>query len=96
MNLAPELNKKGLKIEKEVAILLKWDNLTFDVGFRADLNVEDMNIIELKSVESILDVHKRQLLTYLKLPDKRVGLLINFNESILKNGITKIVSNLQE
>ena len=67
-----------------------------DIGFRADLIVEDKVIIEIKSVESIAPVHPKQLLTYLKLADKRLGLLINFNERLIKNGITRIVNNLRE
>lgn len=94
--LAHELKKKGLKIEKEVPISLKWDNIAFDVGFRADLIVEDKVIVELKSVESVQEVHKKQLLTYLKLTDKRLGLLINFNETVLKNGITRIANKFQD
>ncbi len=94
--LAHELKKKGLKIEKEVPISLKWDDIAFDVGFRADLIVEDKVIVELKSVESVQEVHKKQLLTYLKLTDKRLGLLINFNETVLKNGITRIANKFRD
>ena len=65
-----------------------------DLGFRADLIVENMVIIELKAIEDILPVHKKQLLTYLKLAQKRVGLLINFNEELMKNGITRIANGI--
>ena len=65
-----------------------------DIGFRADLIVEDMVIIEIKSVETVSPVHPKQLLTYLKVTDMKLGLLINFNERLIKNGITRIVNNL--
>jgi GxxExxY protein len=65
-----------------------------DLGFRADIIVEDRVIIELKSIESVLPVHKKQLLTYLKLSQKKVGLLINFNEDLIKNGITRIANGI--
>ena len=65
-----------------------------DVGFRADLIVEDKVIIEIKSVEKITLTHKKQLLTYLKITDLKLGLLINFNEGLIRNGITRIVNRL--
>lgn len=65
-----------------------------DLGFRADIIVEGKVIIELKSIESVLPVHKKQLLTYLKLSKKKVGLLINFNEELIKNGITRIANGI--
>ncbi|MDQ7052611.1 MAG: GxxExxY protein [candidate division KSB1 bacterium] len=94
--LAYELKKKGLKVDKEVSISVKWDNITFDIGFRADLIIDDIIIVELKSLEEIKDVHKKQLLTYLKLTNKQVGLLINFNEAVLKDGITRVVNHFVE
>jgi GxxExxY protein len=68
----------------------------FDEGFRADLVVNEKVIIELKSIEKVAPVHKKQLLTYLKLADKRLGLLINFGEALIKNGITRIVNRLTD
>jgi len=65
-----------------------------DLGFRADIIVEDKVIIELKSIEAVLPVHKKQLLTYLKLSQKKVGLLINFNEELIKNGISRIANGI--
>ena len=88
--------KKKLKVEKEVPIPVIWEEVRLDLGFRADLIVADKVIVELKAVEKVAEVHKKQLLTYLKLADKRLGLLINFNEVVLKNGITRVVNNLQE
>lgn len=89
-----ELKKEGLSVERQKIIPVIWDDLKMDIGFRADLIVEDMVIIEIKSVETISPVHPKQLLTYLKITDMKLGLLINFNERLIKNGITRIVNNL--
>ena len=77
--LAFELRKRELKLERQVAVPVVYESVRLEIGFRIDLLVEDKLIIEVKSVEKILDVHKSQLLTYLKLTGKRLGLLINFN-----------------
>jgi len=92
--LAHILTKRGFTIERQKSIPIQYDNLTFDEGFRADIIVEDLIILELKSVETIAPVHKKQLLTYLRLTDKRLGLLINFGSALIKNGIFRIVNNL--
>jgi GxxExxY protein len=92
--LVHELKKKHLKCERQKAIPVLYDGLTMDIGFRADMVVEDMVVIELKSVEAVLPVHEKQLLTYLKLADKKVGLLINFNEELMKKGITRIANGI--
>lgn len=89
-----ELSKQGVNVERQKGIPVIWDELRMEIGFRADLIVERKVIIELKSVEAIAPVHPKQLLTYLKLTDLKLGLLINFNESLIKNGITRIVNNL--
>jgi GxxExxY protein len=89
--LTHELKKKGLKVERQVEIPINYDGIKFDAGFRIDLLVEDHLIIELKAAEAILSVHEAQLLTYLKLCQKRLGLLINFNVPILKEGIKRII-----
>ena len=89
-----ELLDQGLKVERQKAIPVVWKDKLIEIGFRADLIVENKVIIELKSVEAIVPVYKKQLLTYLKLTDFRLGLLINFNEKLIKNGITRIVNNL--
>jgi len=94
--LAHELRKRGLLVETEVPIPVIWDDVRLDVGFRADLIVERLVIVELKSVEDVAPVHKKVLLTYLRLADKRVGLLINFGEELLRDGVTRIVNGLQE
>ncbi len=89
-----ELLKNNLKCERQVGISVIYENIKMDIGFRADLRVENKVIIELKSVENIMPVHKKQLLTYLKLTGLKLGLLINFNVELIKNGITRIVNNL--
>lgn len=92
--LAYELFNIGLKIERQKGIPVVYNNLKMDLGFRADLIVENKVIIELKSIEAIAPVHIKQLLTYLKLTGLKLGLLINFNEALLKDGIKRVVNNL--
>ncbi len=89
-----ELANHGLKVERQKAIPVEWDDLKMELGFRADLIVEERVIVELKSVSEIMPVHSKQLLTYLRLTDLKLGLLINFNESLIKDGIRRIVNNL--
>jgi GxxExxY protein len=91
-----KLEKLGLKVESEVCVPITYEGNTItDEGFRMDLLVEDIVIVELKSVETVQPVHKKQLLTYLRLAKKPLGLLINFNESMLKKGITRIINSPQ-
>lgn len=87
------LAKRGLKISKQIPIPVYYEEIKMEIGFRADLIIEDSVIIEIKSVETIAPVHSKQLLTYLKLTGLKVGLLINFNEELLKKGIKRIVNN---
>jgi len=94
--LVYELQNRGLKVEAEKGVPVIYESIKIDVGFRADLIVEDKVIVELKSIEQTTPVHKKQLLTYLRLADKRLGLLINFGSSLIKNGITRIVNGLDE
>lgn len=90
--LAYELRKLGLKVETQVAVPMVYDMLKFDVGFRLDILVEGKIIVEVKSVEELANVHKKQLLTYLKLTSLKLGLLINFNEESLK--VVRVVNGL--
>ena len=92
--LTYELRKNNLNFKEQVPININYDGIDLAIGFLADIIVEEKVIIELKSVESIHPVHKKQLLTYIRLADKRLGLLINFNEILIKNGITRIANNL--
>ena len=94
--LAHELRKQGLQVQRQVPIRIRYDELEFDEGFRADLLVEDKVIVELKSVEKLVPVHSKQVLTQLRLSARRLGLLINFGEVHLKNGIERIVNGLPE
>jgi GxxExxY protein len=96
VTLAHELQKQGLRVQRQVAIPIHYDELTFNEGFRADLLVENKVIVELKSVEKLIPVHAKQLLTQLRLSDRRLGLLINFGEIHLKDGIERIVNGLPE
>ena len=92
--LAHELEKRGLKVERQVPVPIVFDGIRFDEGFRADLIVDGCIIVELKSVEQLAPVHSKQLLTYLRLLDYRLGLLINFGAPVIKDGIRRIVNNL--
>jgi GxxExxY protein len=85
-----ELNKRGLKVERQVSLPVVYDNLRLDAGLRLDLVVEKRVIVELKAVEVLLPVHTAQLLTYLKLSGYRLGLLVNFNSAVIKHGIKRI------
>ena len=90
--LRHELNKAGLKVLSEVGIPVIYDGIELEVGYRMDLIVEDSIVLELKSVESLAPIHKAQLLNYLKLAKKEVGLLLNFNTSHLRNGIMRVAN----
>jgi GxxExxY protein len=94
--LQKELQKRGLHVMRQTPVPIVWGGVTFVEGFRADLIVNDLVIIELKSVERLAPVHAKQLLTYLRLMDKRLGLLINFGEAVIKTGIKRVVNNLKE
>lgn len=91
--LCYRLVKRGLKVERQIPIPVIYEEIKLEIGFRADLIVEDEIVVEIKSVECLAPVHHKQLLTYLKLTTLKVGLLINFNEELLKNGIKRIVNN---
>ncbi len=94
--LAYELRKAGLAVETEVPIPVEWDGHIIDESFRADLIVNGKVLIELKSIENLQPVHKKQTLTYLKLANLRLGLLINFGSHLLKDGIHRIVNDFPE
>jgi GxxExxY protein len=94
--LAHDLKRRGLKVKRQVPVAIIYDDIKFDEGFRADLIVEEKVIVELKSVEKVIPVHKKQLLTYLRLADKRLGLLINFGSELIRDGISRVVNGLKE
>jgi GxxExxY protein len=89
-----ELKKLGLKCEKEVGIPVHYEDIKLDLGFRADVIVENLVIVELKAVEKIMPVHKKQLMTYLKLTRIKLGLPVNFNVNLIKDGIERVVNGL--
>lgn len=89
-----ELRNRNLKYSRQTGIPVTYDDIKLELGFRADLIVEEKVIIEIKSVEQLAPVHHKQLLTYLKLTDKRLGLLVNFNVNLVRDGIVRIVNKL--
>ena len=90
------LSKKGLYVQRQVPIPIKFEGEEFNEGFRIDLFVQGKVIIELKSVEKITDVHKKQLLTYLKLTDTKVGYILNFKTEVMKAGISRVINGKVE
>ena len=92
--LAQELQKRGLKVRRQVPVAITYEGITFDEGFRADLVIEDCVLAELKSVEKSSPVHAKQVLTYLRLTDMKLGFLLNFGEALMKDGINRIVNGL--
>ena len=92
--LAHELSKMGYDVKMQVGLPVVYDDIKMDIGFRMDLVVNDLVVIEIKSVDAIAEVHYKQLLTYLKLSGKKLGLLINFNVNTMKDSIIRIVNNL--
>jgi GxxExxY protein len=92
--LVYELRKSGLQCEKEAGIPVHYEDVKLDLGFRADVIVGNLVIIELKSVEKVQPVHKKQLTTYLKLTGMKLGLLVNFNVPLIKDGIERVVNRL--
>lgn len=92
--LVYELRKLGLSVLRQEAVPVVYETVKMDIGFKADVIIENKVIVELKSIEKLLPVHKKQLLTYLKLTKMKLGLLINFNENLIKNGITRIANGM--
>ena len=90
--LARRLEKRGLVVERQKPVSIEFEGEHFDEGFRADLIVNGLVIIELKSVEKVAPVHKKQLLTYLRLTDLKVGYLLNFGDVLMKDGIRRIIN----
>ena len=94
--MAYELENRGLSVTRQQIIPIVYEGARIDTGFRADLIVEDLVIVELKSIEAFAPIHKKQLLTYLRLAGKRLGLLINFNVFLIKDGITRIANGMPD
>ncbi len=94
--LAYELYQRGLRTARQQAVPIVYQGMRIETGFRADLIVEESVIVEIKSVELVAPVHKKQLLTDLRLADKRLGLLINFNVALIQDGITRIANAMRD
>lgn len=94
--MARELEDRGLEVERQVPVSIEYRDMRFDEGFRADIIVAGKVILELKSLTKINDVHKKQLLTYLKLSGMKLGFLLNFGEALMRDGITRIVNGLPD
>jgi len=94
--LAYEMKQRGFRVERQTPVPIEYEGIHFDEGYRLDLLVENKVIVEIKSVEQISPVHKKQLLTYLRLKDKRLGLLVNFNVELIKQGLSRVVNGLKE
>lgn len=94
--MAQELASRGLHLIRQQALPVVWENIHLEAGFRADLIVQNKVIVEIKSVEAIAPVHRKQLLTYLRLANKRLGILINFDVELIKDGISRVVNGLAE
>ncbi len=90
--LSQMLQEAGLRVKRQVPIPIEFHGIRFDEGFRADMVIEDKVILELKSVESVNRAHKKQVLTYLKLTDKKLGYLLNFGEELMKDGISRVLN----
>ena len=87
-----EINKSGLYVEKQKALPLIYEEVKLDIGYRIDLMVENKLIVEIKSVDALNDIHLAQILTYLKLSNCKLGLLINFNTVLFKNGVKRVIN----
>jgi GxxExxY protein len=94
--LARELESRGLRVQRQAPVPISWEGMHFEEGFRADLIVEDLVIVEVKSIEKLAPVHGKQLLTYLRLTGKRLGVLLNFGEELIRDGIKRVVNGLPD
>ena len=94
--IAFELQRRNLRVERQVPLPVKYEGIEIEQGFRMDLVVEGILVIEVKSVDAVAPVHRKQLLTYLRLSGLRLGLLVNFNTPYIKDGITRIVNGLPD
>ena len=94
--LAHELRKRGLRVERQVAVGLQYDSIKFDEAFCADIIIEGKVILEIKAIEEIRRIHKKQLLTYLRLTNMRLGLVINFDSEYIRDGLARVANGLRE
>ena len=96
VTLTHELKQRGLNVQRQVPVPIKYRGVVFDEAFRADIVVEEKVIIELKSVERVIEAHKKQVQTYLRLKGCKLGFLLNFGEALMKRGITRAVNGLED
>ena len=96
VTLAHELKQRGLNVQRQVPVPIKYRGVTFDEAFRADIVVDEKVILELKSVERVIEAHKKQVQTYLRLKGCKLGFLLNFGEALMKRGITRVVNGLED
>lgn len=94
--LAHELTNRGLRVQRQVPVPIVYEGIHFDEAFRADLIVNGLVIVEIKSVENLNNAHRKQVLTYLRLTDLKLGFLLNFSEALMKDGLERIVNQLEE
>ena len=94
--LTHELQQRGLRVNRQVPIQIRYKDMIFAEAFRADLVVEEKVIVEVKSVEQVSEAHKKQVKTYLRLTGRKLGLLLNFGEALMKRGITRVVNGLDD
>lgn len=94
--LVHELAKRGLKVESKAPVPVVWEDVKLDVGFEADIIVEDKLVLELKSLEQVARIHRKQLLTYLRLTNCKLGLLINFGAELIRDGISRVANGMDE
>lgn len=92
--LAHELTKSGLTSKRQLAMPVQYDGVQVDLGYRLDLLVEDLVVVEVKAVERLMDVHRAQVISYLKLGGYRLGYLLNFNVAVLKDGMVRLANGL--
>ena len=96
VTLAHELKQRGLNVQRQVPVPIKYRDVVFVEAFRADIIVDEKVIIELKSVERVIEAHKKQVQTYLRLTGCKLGFLLNFGEALMKRGITRVVNGLED
>lgn len=94
--LAHELRKRGLRVERQVPVPIELRGIKFDEAFRADIVIDEKVVLELKSVEQVTPIHKKQLQTYLRLSGYKLGFLLNFGDALMKKGITRAVNGLED